>query len=140
MNAAFPREALVRARSEFDRVFSQGRRAAHPLLALHWLSDDAPARLGLAVSRKVDPRAVGRNRIKRQLRESFRQLRPVLRPGAYVVVARTAAARATAGELRQAFHGLLRRAGALPQPAPDGTMPAPPVPSSLRTAPERSGQ
>ena len=35
---------------------------------------DTPARLGLAVSRKVDPRAVGRNRIKRVLRDATRVL------------------------------------------------------------------
>ncbi|PSD31919.1 hypothetical protein C7E12_01740, partial [Stenotrophomonas maltophilia] len=33
------------------------------------------ARLGLAVSRKVDPNAVGRNRIKRVLRDILRQTR-----------------------------------------------------------------
>jgi len=31
------------------------------------------SRLGMAVSRQVDRRAVGRNRIKRVIRESFRQ-------------------------------------------------------------------
>src|SRR5690606_24298321 len=60
----YPRAARVRAKAEFARVFEQGRRVAEPMLALHWLADDAPARLGMAVSRKVDPRAVGRNRIK----------------------------------------------------------------------------
>ena len=35
-----------------------------------------PRRLGLAVSRKVDKRAVGRNRIKRVLRDCFRHHRP----------------------------------------------------------------
>ncbi|MFB5206992.1 ribonuclease P protein component, partial [Stenotrophomonas sp. 3diitr2024] len=40
-------------------------RMSDPLMTLHWLPADRPARLGLAVSRKVDPNAVGRNRIKR---------------------------------------------------------------------------
>src|SRR5687768_7108283 len=61
MTARLPRQARVRVRAEFDRTFKQGARAASPMLALHWLRDDAPARLGLAVSRKVDTRAVVRN-------------------------------------------------------------------------------
>ena len=121
----FPRAARVRARAEFDRVFAGGRRVSDPLLALHWLQDGvAPARLGLAVSRKVDPRAVGRNRIKRVLRDRFRHLRSELPPGSYVVVARPAAARADNGALRMSLQSLLQRAGALPASRGDGTMPA----------------
>ncbi len=92
MTARLPRQARVRVRAEFDRTFKQGARAASPMLALHWLRDDAPARLGLAVSRKVDTRAVVRNRIKRALRERFRHLRAILPGGSYIVVARAAAA------------------------------------------------
>lgn len=136
-DARFPRQARVRARADFDRIFRDGRRVALPALALHWLGDGQPARLGLAVSRKVDPRAVGRNRIKRILRDAFRHLRPTLADGAYVLVARPAAATATPGMLREAFHQLLRRAGALPPPAAEVTMPpadsrpaSPPSPST----------
>ena len=121
-DAAFPRVARVRAKAEFDRVFKDGRRTAEPLLALHWLADAAPARLGLAVSRKVDLRAVMRNRIKRLLRDAFRHLRPRLGAGAYVVVARPGASRATGAELRAAFERALQRAGALPRPDANGTM------------------
>jgi len=121
--AAFPRSARVRARSEFTEVFDRGRRAAHPLLSLHWLSDARAARLGLAVSRKVDPHAVGRNRIKRILRDDFRRLRSTLAPGAYVIVARPSAAGVNGAMLREAFRGLLLRSGALPGSGTPGTMP-----------------
>ena len=122
--STFPRAARVRARAEFDRVFDAGRRTSDPLFALHWLRDDAPARLGLAVSRKVDTRAVGRNRIKRVLRTQFRQLRAQLPPGAYVLVARVGAAKADNTALRASLLALLRRAGALPASGAGGTMPA----------------
>lgn len=148
----FPRTARVRARPDFDRIFKQGRRVALPVLALHWTPPSAVddsgkpttptpmpvpdsaggARLGLAVSRKVDRRAVGRNRVKRVLREAFRQRRGFLRDGDYVVVARPGASAQHADQLRQAFFNLLQRAGALspaaaalPGPAVAGTMPAP---------------
>ena len=127
----FPKAARVRAKAEFGRVFEAGRRTAEPLMALHWLADAAPARLGLAVSRKVDPHAVGRNRIKRTLRDAFRHQRPRLAGGAYVVVARAGAARADGPALRLAFERLLHRAGALPLPSSAGTMrpacPSPPI-------------
>ncbi|HSD15785.1 MAG TPA: ribonuclease P protein component [Thermomonas sp.] len=119
----FPRTARVRAKAEFGAVFEAGRRTAEPRMALHWLADAGTARLGLAVSRKVDPDAVGRNRIKRALREAFRHVRGRLPGGAYVVVARSGAAQADGAALRDAFERLLTRAGALPPPPPAGTMP-----------------
>ena len=136
----FPRTARVRAGSDFDRIFKHGRRVALPVLALHWLHVPAEGpRLGLAVSRKVDPNAVGRNRIKRALRETFRRHRARLSDGDYVVVARVGAARLSGEQVGQAFLNLLQRAGAfsddasvaLPASAAVGTMPTP-VPSALR--------
>jgi ribonuclease P protein component len=143
----FPPSARVRARAEFDSVFKDGRRAAGGLMALHFLADAAPPRLGLAVSRKVDTRAVGRNRIKRALRERFRRHRGALASGAYVVVARGPAARATNAELARAFEQLLQRLGALPAAAGTGTMPpvsaisapAASVPDTSPSAPDRTG-
>lgn len=135
--ARFPAAARVRAKAEFDRVFEGGKRTADPLLALHRLDDGAPPRLGLAVSRKVDPHAVGRNRIKRVLRDAFRQVRASLGSGAYVVVARPAAARADNAVLRDTFARLLQRAGALPARTAAGTMrPACPPPPSSPSMPD----
>ena len=137
MNASFPRSARVRTSAEYARVFELARRTADPLLSLHWQAADVPARLGLAVSRKVDPHAVGRNRIKRALREQFRQLRPQLPGGDYVVVARPAAATANREQLGATFVRTLVRAGALPAPVAPGTMPPvnnTPSPSSCPTS------
>jgi ribonuclease P protein component len=132
MTASFPRHARVRARAEFDRAFKQGRRTASPLFSLHFQPDAQPPRLGLAVSRKVDPHAVGRNRIKRVLRDLFRRLRPQLPGGDYVVVARSAAAASENRALRENFTALLQRAGALPQTGAGGTIaPAAPPAFSL---------
>ena len=130
----FPKSARLRQRGDFVRVFDSGRRvAAAPALALHTLAALRP-RLGVAVSRKVDPNAVGRNRIKRVLREAFRHLSPQLLPADYVVVARPPAAALDNAALAGVFSQLLQRAGALPAQACAGTMraactPAPPTPS-----------
>jgi ribonuclease P protein component len=135
VDAGLPRSARVRIGRDFDRVFADGRRNADPLLSLHWLRSDTPARLGLAVSRKVDPRAVGRNRIKRLLRSEFRHIRLQLPGGDYVLVARPSARTANADALRAAFSSLLQRAGALKPAGPTGTMPAPCPPGASPPSP-----
>jgi ribonuclease P protein component len=133
----FPRAARVRTSAEYARVFATARRTAAPMLAMHYAAGGDGARLGLAVSRKVDKHAVGRNRIKRTLREQFRALRAQLEPGDYVLVARPPAAAASSTQLRQAFYGLLVRAGALPPPDAGGTMrPAPSSPPSSLSTPD----
>ncbi len=140
--STFPRSARVRTSAEYGRVFDTARRTADPLLALHHAAAGQAVRLGLAVSRKVDKHAVGRNRIKRALREQFRLLRAQLKPGDYVLVARPPAAQASSAQLRQALCRLLLRAGALPAPDAGGTMrpaPASPAPSSLSTPDPAAG-
>ncbi|HVJ39772.1 MAG TPA: ribonuclease P protein component [Stenotrophomonas sp.] len=129
----FPRSARVRSRAEYAVVFNDSRRCSEPLMSLHWRPQEGPARLGMAVSRKVDKRAVGRNRIKRILRDSFRHLLPQLAGGDCVVVARSAAARASNEELRIAFERILRRAGALP--ASSGGVTMPPRPEAHASSP-----
>lgn len=126
----FPPAARVRSGSDFARVFADGKRAGHVLLALHWLPrPQGTPRLGLAVSRKVSRHAHQRNRIKRILRDAFRHQRKHLPPADYVIVVRPAAAQASPDALRQALLAMWRRSGALPDAAAAGTMAG--LPSSL---------
>ena len=67
-------------------------------------------RLGLAVSRKTAPKAVDRNRIKRLVRESFRQA-PALPPEDLVVIARPAAREADSSTLRTSLDQHWQRLG-----------------------------
>ncbi len=138
MKASFPPDARVRTGAQYACVFEKARRTSDPVLSLHWLAGDMPARLGLAVSRKVDPHAVGRNRIKRVFRDQFRKLRGQLPSGDYVIVARAAARNADNAQLRDTFVRTLVRAGALPASAAPGTMPPvkKPVPSLSRNTPK----
>lgn len=66
--------------------------------------------VGFAVNKKVG-HAVVRNRVKRRLRECFRQQIPSLKNGFYVFVARPEAADATYRQLEQAMRSLLKRHG-----------------------------
>jgi ribonuclease P protein component len=69
------RNRLSRSR-DFDAVYRQGRSTSTRFLVLYWFprEDGDPAtRLGIAVPRKAGG-AVTRNRLKRRLREVWRQL------------------------------------------------------------------
>ena len=78
-------ELRVRRRSDYRRIQSRGRRVhtAHFILMLHPSPSSTP-RLGVTVTRKVAD-AVGRNRIKRVVREVFRRNRELFPPGCDVV-------------------------------------------------------
>lgn len=87
------RYRLSRSR-DFDAVYRLGRSVSTRALTLHWFPrDDDPEgtpRLGLAVPKAVG-NAVDRNRVKRQLRETWRELEAAgeIRPGRdYVLFAR----------------------------------------------------
>lgn len=71
---SLPRRSRLTAQAQFRNVFQQ------PVVSSDaWFKVLARpnglelSRLGLAVSRQVDPRAVERNRLKRIVRESFRE-------------------------------------------------------------------
>ena len=71
---AFPRESRLTKPAEFKHVFTRPAVSSDRWFkVLAQLEGSGRARLGMAVSRQVDRRAVGRNRLKRVIRESFRQ-------------------------------------------------------------------
>jgi ribonuclease P protein component len=81
---------------DFDAVYRQGRSVSTRYLTLHWFPrEDDPAgepRLGLAVPKAIGT-AVVRNRLKRQLRETWQELAEVVPPGRdYVLAARAGVA------------------------------------------------
>ena len=124
----FPPSARLRASAEFQAVFKAGRKlsSSHLKLHAHVRAEATAPRLGVAVSKKVDKRAVGRNRIKRLARELFRGQRATLPAGDYVLIAQPGAAKLDAAELRAQFLQLLERARSLKPAPPPGTMPASP--------------
>ncbi|MEN1728285.1 MAG: ribonuclease P protein component [Pseudomonadota bacterium] len=103
-----PRSARLLTGADFKAVFDQRRAIANDWFRIHY-ADAEQARLGMAVSRRVSPRAVVRNRVRRQIRESFRLRRPDLANMHYVVLAKPAAARCDADQLRQALDQLWSR-------------------------------
>lgn len=81
LGAEFPRVARLLLPQEFDAVFKGGRRErGRFFVCVVRPGSSAMARLGLAVGRKLLPRAHDRNLVKRLARESFRLHRARLPP------------------------------------------------------------
>jgi ribonuclease P protein component len=103
-------------RAEFLRVAAKGRKAPMPGLVLQALKrgDDAPARLGFTVTKKVG-NAVIRNRTRRRLKEAARLLlreQPVA--GAdLVLIGRDATRSRDFAALREDLRRALAKAGVL---------------------------
>ena len=126
VSARFPVEVRVRTGREYREAFADSRRVSTRHFSLHLrLRDGGFCRLGMAVSRKVSPDAVVRNRIKRQVRESFRLRYRELPAGDCIVVARQGAGALDKAALRKDLATLWDRLIALPPLAAAGTIAAP---------------
>lgn len=110
MAATFPPEARLRRPEDFKAVLASGSRLHEsPMTFVVAPNRQGSARLGLAIAARSVPTAVGRNRIKRIARDSFRRARSTLTPVDVVVLAKPAAASAATAQLRKAFDTVWRR-------------------------------
>ncbi len=108
--ARFARRARLLSAGDFASVFDNGVRFHEgPVTAVVMDYGGQRPRLGLAVSRKAVPMAAQRNRVKRQVRESFRYAADQLPPLAVVILARPAAQGADNATLRHALSRLWER-------------------------------
>ncbi|WP_139557251.1 ribonuclease P protein component [Methylotetracoccus oryzae] len=101
----FPKSKRLLTKGDYRFVFAEPLRVcdAH-LTVLARSNGTSAARLGLAISKKSLRRAVDRNRVKRILREAFRERHAVL-PGLDVIVmARNGCAEASSAALRTSFN------------------------------------
>ena len=110
VTACFPRRARLLKPSEFKAVFERGtREQTHLFTVVVCANEQAHARLGLAVAKKSIPLAVSRNRVKRHIRDSFRQNQHLLPSVDLVFLTRPAAQNAPAATIRQQLQRLWTR-------------------------------
>ena len=112
---AFTRSSRLTASREYEKVFGKADRSSDRFFTvLARANDVAHPRLGLAISRRVAPSAVDRNRLRRLAREAFRVAE--LAALDFVVMASKEALIAAKPELRTSldrhFERLSRRATA----------------------------
>jgi len=86
---SFGRQARLLNAKDFQYVFDGSKRSSTGmLLVLYRPNDFGFSRLGLIVSKKCEKRAVGRNRLKRLIRESFRKNQEFIANLDVIVIAR----------------------------------------------------
>lgn len=133
----FPAHAHIRTPADFARCFATGKRVnGRRFAAIFRVHDERDlaagitmARLGMAISRKVDKRAVERNRIRRLIREWFRHRLHAFPAGDLVITGRPAAQGSAAASIFSELDHLAGRLG-LMQTRPAGKMAGPSRPSS----------
>lgn len=94
----------------FASIFKKGSRSKDALfLVCAAPSNQAYARLGVNVARKVASKAVARNRIKRQVRETFRQHQQDVANLDVVVIAQTGVGAVDNNTLRSSLREHLKK-------------------------------
>jgi ribonuclease P protein component len=106
-------EKRLRSKPQFDAVYASGRRIDDRFFALRVKPNGLEnPRVGLAVAVKTAGNAVRRNRLRRLVRESFRQAQLDLPAVDIVVAAKFPAAEAPAASLRASLATLWQRVAA----------------------------
>lgn len=106
----FPKTSRLLNAADYKSVFSnaQFKVSCRQFLVLANRNSRPNARLGLVIAKKNVALAVQRNRIKRQLRDTFRQNRELLNELDLVVLARKDADKLDNQELRDTIESLWR--------------------------------
>lgn len=90
----FSKDERIRKKSDFIRVYSEGKRYVCPEFSAFYLikkkdteaeNETIPARLGMSVGRKFGC-SVDRNKIKRRIREVFRLNKHNLKKGCDIII------------------------------------------------------
>lgn len=107
-----PRRQRLTGGAEFQALFRNGHRIDRPLMVVLWrqTGSDKARRAGFTVSRQVRG-AVSRNRVKRRLREAYRETREAAPPRlSLVLIGRPAMLRApmtrVTGDMRAALQSI----------------------------------
>lgn len=107
----FRKHQRIRYSSEFQRVRDKGRRWVHGCLIANWQStqDRTFSRLGVITSKKIGKAHV-RNRARRLMRESYRQMQHQLKaPIDLILVARKSIATMKQQQVEKDLRNILKR-------------------------------
>lgn len=106
------RTRRLTATNEIEQVYQQGRRLFHPLIRLVYTRTlHKTSRATVVVSKRVDVRAVERNRLKRIIRSLLQEQlqRQVDNPKDIVIIVQPRARGASRLQLSEAFEYLMKK-------------------------------
>lgn len=110
INKSFPRELRLLTPEHFKNVFADPVRSASPHITILAKTNSlGHSRLGLAVPKKAVKLAVGRNRIKRVFRESYRNRQHDLPHVDIVIIAKSGIANLENAEIDALLEKLWRK-------------------------------
>lgn len=109
------KEYRIKKNDEFQQIFKNGKSFANRQLVIYFLNNDISEekqrhfRVGLSVGKKIG-NAVTRNRIKRYLRRSFKELEDRIVPSAnIIIIARQPTKNMSCLEIKKSLTHLLSR-------------------------------
>lgn len=70
---SFPKSIRVLTKNRFGKIFAKGIRSSHGMLFFRYCKEESIAKLGITVSKKYG-KSHERNRFKRLVRETFREI------------------------------------------------------------------
>ena len=106
----FPPRSRLLSPKDFERVYALRRRVSDSYFSVNFAPSPANCpRVGLSVGAKMVGNAVSRNRVKRTVRESFRQHAALLPPVDLIVGARAMARTAHNARLRESLADLWKK-------------------------------
>ena len=115
---AFPSSHRLLRSAEFKRVAQVGRKVNSKHFLIFVVPTQAPPRIGITITKKIDSRAARRNRLRRRVREIFRKLQRSFIQGVdLVVIARSGSAALDLNTISNELIATLERAGILPKKA-----------------------
>jgi ribonuclease P protein component len=100
----------IKKASDFKNIQTNGKRFYTKNFLIACLHNELEnSRFGIAVSKKVHKRSVIRNKIKRRLREVYRQNQNLIKAGLdFVVIARSGSVECTFDEIQKQIMNALR--------------------------------
>lgn len=115
------KKEVLRKQSDFSAIYNKGKSVGERYVVLFYRKNNLPYnRMGFLASKKVG-NSVKRNRARRLMKESFRQLEEKVKEGRdYILIARNTIGNTSMQEVNKSMFYAFKKAGLLKEKGSDG--------------------